>query len=114
MVGDAVDGVANALEKERSVRVAATCAFIGTLAAIGLPFTTAETLICAGAFWAILVVEVINSALERAVDHAGAQETLAGREAKHRAAAATLIQCIIACAIWCVVLLKHFLKGTIP
>jgi diacylglycerol kinase (ATP) len=76
--------------------------------ALALPIHYFEKLILISSLFLVIIVEVINSAIEAAVDHAGLQQSEFARKAKDMGSAAVLLSLVMAGAIWIFILFKHF------
>ncbi|USD36151.1 MULTISPECIES: diacylglycerol kinase [Ferrimonas] len=73
--------------------------------ALWLPVSPVESLLLIGALVAVMVVELLNSAIEAVVDRIGAEYHSLSGQAKDMGSAAVLFTLIMAVATWAVVLL---------
>jgi diacylglycerol kinase len=98
-LGDAADGVARALREQRNFRVQIVLAVLAVAGAAWLHFSTERWALLALTIGVVLSAELINTALERALDAAVPNHSDAVRAAKHAAAAAVLVASIGALAV---------------
>ena len=54
----------------------------------------------------VLIVELLNSAIERVVDRIGKEENTLSKQAKDLGAAAVFLSILTAVVVWCLVLLR--------
>ncbi|MBE3563019.1 MAG: diacylglycerol kinase family protein [Hydrogenibacillus schlegelii] len=98
-VGHAVRGLYAAFRDEPNMRIHGWMAAfaVGLGAAVGL--TPARWLLLAGTILGVWFAELMNTAVERAVDHAGAHRSEAARTAKDAASAAVLLSALWSVAV---------------
>lgn len=60
-----------------------------------------ETALLAGSVWLVLVVELLNSAIEAVVDRVGLERHDLSGQAKDMASAAVLLSLVLCTAVWC-------------
>lgn len=101
----ALAGIAHALRTEPHMRfhTAASAIVLAAAAYLGLPRGDWLWLLAACA--AVLGAELVNTAVERAVDHASLQRSVLAKAAKDTAAGAVLIAALFAAAVGLIVLL---------
>ncbi|MHB0886246.1 MAG: diacylglycerol kinase family protein [Bacillota bacterium] len=87
----AVSGVAEATRRERNLRIHWTVAYLVLAAGLFLDFLTTDWLWVTLAITLVIVTELINTAVEAAVDFAGIRPDPAARLAKDAAAGAVLV-----------------------
>lgn len=98
-------GLAAALRHEAAFRQEALLAVIAVPLGLWLGTTGLERALLVAAVIQVPVVELLNSALENAIDRVGdAEHPLAGR-AKDMGSAAVLLSLVLAVAVWALVLL---------
>jgi diacylglycerol kinase (ATP) len=69
--------------------------------------TGLERLILIGSWWLVLVVELLNSAIEAAVDHAGSERNALAGRAKDLGSAAVFCTLLLAVSAWVLILGGH-------
>lgn len=104
----AAKGLQAAWQQEAAFRQELVITIIGTIISYCLAFSTLERLLLLGSMLLILMIELINSAIEATVDRMGEEfHPLAGR-AKDMAAAAVLLSCLFSLFCWLTLLIKHY------
>lgn len=78
-----------------------------TVCALLLDLAPLEKLLLIGALVLMLIVELINSALEAAIDRISLDRHPLSKSAEDCGSAAVLLACALALAVWSVVLLTH-------
>jgi diacylglycerol kinase len=96
---DAIDGIVSALREQPNFRVQLVIAVIVAGAAAWLHFDALRWAVIALAIGLVLVAELANTALERAVDCASPQRSDMARAAKHAGAGAVLVAALISVAV---------------
>lgn len=103
--GYSARGLAAALRGEAAFRQEALLAVVAVPLGLWLGATGLERALLVAAVLQVLVVELLNSAVESAVDRVGeAEHPLSGR-AKDMGSAAVLASLVLAVAVWALVLL---------
>ena len=92
----------HAFRQEVCVLVAAV------LIAFMLPVMPWERLLMIGVFVLVLIVELINSAIEAVVDRVSLERNALSKNAKDFGSAAVLLTLLLAAATWLVILWPHF------
>lgn len=87
----AAKGVARALREERNLRFHVCAAFYVVLFSFFYAFTAVQYALLAVLIAGVLALEMVNSALERAVDLASPQKSRLAETAKNMAAGAVLV-----------------------
>ena len=102
-------GLRAAFTHERAFRHEVTLSLVLLPAGLWLGNTGVERALLAGSWWLVMIVELLNSAVESAVDRVGTEHhELAGR-AKDLGSAAVLMSILLAAATWGLILLPRWL-----
>lgn len=100
----ALDGLRFAFQREAAFRQElALCVVLAPLA-VWLPVTPIERVALLGVLIAVLVVELINSAIEAAVDRVGLERHPLSKQAKDLASAAVMLTLLLATLTWMLLL----------
>ncbi|WP_304164724.1 diacylglycerol kinase [Lonsdalea britannica] len=106
--GYSLQGLKQAWRHEAAFRQETILTLAGIIIACWLPVSILERLLLIGAVVLIVIVELLNSAIEAVVDRIGPEyHELAGR-AKDLGSAAVLVACLLAAVVWGVLLWSHF------
>ena len=103
-----LDGLKAAWRHEHAFRQELALFAMGTVIALVLRISPFEKLLLIGVLVLILIVELINSALEAVVDRVSLERHPLSKNAKDFGSAAVLLACLLAAAAWAVVLLDRF------
>ncbi len=103
-----VDGFRAAWRNEHAFRQELVLVIIGIIIALILPVSAFEKLMMIAVLLQILVVELINSAIEAVVDRVSLERHRLSKNAKDFGSAAVLLTLIMAIATWAVVLINRF------
>lgn len=103
-LGYSRDGIAAAWKNEAAFREEALLAVIAIPLAIYLGNTGVDRALMVGSIILILIVEILNSALEAVVDKASPEKHELAKRAKDMGSAAVLFSLFNAAAIWACVL----------
>lgn len=103
-----VDGFRAAWRNEHAFRQELVLVIIGIIVALILPVSAFEKLMMIAVLLQILVVELINSAIEAVVDRVSLERHRLSKNAKDFGSAAVLLTLIMAIATWAVVLINRF------
>jgi undecaprenol kinase len=95
-VDDAADGIAQTFREQRSFRIQVGVGVIAVLLGALLNFNAMRWSILALTIGIVLTAELMNTALERAVDTAAPGPSEIAKAAKHAGAGAVLAACIAA------------------
>lgn len=104
-LGHSLAGLAAALRHEEAFRQEAAAAALLVPAAFFLPASGTGRALMIGSVLAVLVVELLNSALEAAVDRFSLEEHPLAKRAKDLASAAVLLSLVNVPLVWLLVLL---------
>lgn len=108
-----MDGLTAAWRYESAVRQELTVLAIGTPLAAWMPIPLALKLALIGSIVMVLMVELLNSAIEAVVDLVSPEQHPLAKRAKDMGSAAVMLAIIIALAIWFYTLLgwsQHWFK----
>jgi diacylglycerol kinase (ATP) len=103
-----LDGLKSAWRHEHAFRQELALFAVGTIVALALRISVFEKLMLIGVLVLILIVELINSALEAVVDRVSLERHPLSKNAKDFGSAAVLLACLLAAAAWAVVLVDRF------
>jgi diacylglycerol kinase (ATP) len=103
-IGIALQGLRAAFEHEYAFRLEVLVAAIALPAALLLPASSAGKALMIASILLVLIVELLNSALEAAVDHTSLEQHPLAKRAKDIASAAVFLSILNALAVWGVVL----------
>lgn len=103
-----IDGLRSAWKNEHAFRQELVVVVVGVVIALILPVSAFEKLMMIAVLILILVVELINSAIEAVVDRVSLERHTLSKNAKDFGSAAVLLTCLIALATWAVILLDRF------
>ncbi|HJV00923.1 MAG TPA: diacylglycerol kinase [Burkholderiaceae bacterium] len=103
-----LDGLKAAWRHEHAFRQELALFAVGTVVALALRISPFEKLLLIGVLVLVLIVELINSALEAVVDRVSLERHPLSKNAKDFGSAAVLLACLLAAAAWAVVLLDRF------
>lgn len=102
------DGLATALKSEHAFRQELMLLAVATVAAFALPVSAYERLAMLGSIVLMLIVELINSAIEAVVDRVSLERHPLSKNAKDFGSAAVLLAGLLAAAIWTTILVQRF------
>lgn len=103
-----IDGFKSAWQNEHAFRQELVMVVCGAVIALILPVSAFEKLMMIAVLVLILVVELINSAIEAVVDRVSLERHILSKNAKDFGSAAVLLTVLIALATWAVVLVNRF------
>jgi diacylglycerol kinase (ATP) len=103
-----IDGFKAAWKNEHAFRQELLLVVTGAVIALFLPVSAFEKLMMIAVLVLILVVELINSAIEAVVDRVSLERNPLSKNAKDFGSAAVLLTLLIALATWGVVLFNRF------
>lgn len=103
-----IDGFKNAWKNEHAFRQELVLVIIGAVVALAMPVSAFEKLMMIAVLVLVLVVELINSAIEAVVDRVSLERHSLSKNAKDFGSAAVLLTFLIAVATWAVVLFNRF------
>ena len=102
------DGLAWAWRSEAAFRQEVVVIAIATVAALLLPVSGFQKLVLVGVLILVLIVEIINSAIEAIVDRISLDRHPLSKVAKDMGSAAVALSLLLATATWGVVLYSRF------
>lgn len=102
------DGLKTAIRSEHAFRQELMLLAAATVAAFALPVSAYERLAMLGSIVLMLIVELINSAIEAVVDRVSLERHPLSKNAKDFGSAAVLLAGVLAGAIWITVLVQRF------
>jgi len=103
-----VDGLKSAWRHEHAFRQELMLFVVGAVVALVLPVSAFQKLALMGVLVIVLIVELINSAIEAVVDRISLERHPLSKNAKDFGSAAVLLSCVLAGATWLVVLFNRF------
>jgi len=103
-----IDGLKAAWRHEHAFRQELGLFVAGTLVALVLKVSAFEKLVLIAVLVLVLIVELINSAIEAVVDRISLERHPLSKNAKDFGSAAVLLACLLAAATWAVVLFNRF------
>ncbi|MBP1208137.1 diacylglycerol kinase (ATP) [Duganella sp. 1411] len=103
-----IDGLKSAWKHEHAFRQELALFVVGALIALVLKISAFEKLVLIAVLVLVLIVELINSALEAVVDRISLERHPLSKNAKDFGSAAVLLTCLLAAATWGVVLFNRF------
>lgn len=103
-----IDGFKSAWRNEHAFRQELVLVVLGIIIALALPVSAFEKLMMIAVLLLILVVELINSAIEAVVDRVSLERHSLSKNAKDFGSAAVLLTFVIAVATWAVILMDRF------
>ena len=104
------DGFAAAYGSEEAFRQEFWLLIIGAIVTIALPVTLLQTVCLIAVLLFLLIVEILNSAIEATVDRIGAEIHPLSKRAKDMGSCAVLMACALAALVWIAVLADCFLN----
>mgnify|MGYP001603763270 CR=1 FL=1 len=104
-IGYSASGLASAYRHEHAFRQEVWLAVVLVPLGLWLPATGIGKALLAASVLLVLIVELINSALEAAVDHTSIDHHPLARRAKDMGSAAVLLSLVNVAAVWGLVLL---------
>ena len=100
----AIDGLCIATREEASFCLEIIAAIVAIPTAIALAPDRLSLVLMIAVVLLVLVVELLNTGIEAAIDRMGEEHTPEGKKAKDVGASAVLVSIIIAAIVWGVVL----------
>lgn len=104
-----LDGLVAAWRHEEAFRMEAVLAAVMIPAALLLPVGLIEKFLLIGVVLLVLIVELLNTAIEVAIDRDSFEIDSLGKRAKDLGSAAVLIALLLAGGTWAAILIAHFL-----
>ena len=103
-----IDGFKAAWRYEHAFRQELIVLVIGAAVALALPISAFQRLVLIGVLVLVLIVELLNSAIEAVVDRISLERDPLSKNAKDFGSAAVLLAFGLAVAAWAVVLFNRF------
>ncbi len=103
-----VDGLKSAWRNEHAFRQELLLFVAGGIVAMLLPISSFQKLALVGVLVLVLIVELVNSAIEAVVDRISLERHPLSKNAKDFGSAAVLLAVMLAGATWAVVLFNRF------
>jgi diacylglycerol kinase (ATP) len=104
-----LDGLAAAWRHEDAFRQELTAAVVLLPVAVLLPLPAVERVLLIGSLLLVLIVELLNTAIEVAVDRDSVRIDPLGKRAKDYGSAAVMIALLVAATTWLTILGSHYL-----
>ncbi|MCU0952558.1 MAG: diacylglycerol kinase [Burkholderiaceae bacterium] len=104
------DGFRAAWQNEDAFRQEAVLAAVLIPLALWLPVGLVEKILLVGVVVLVLIVELLNSAIEVAIDRDSYEINPLGKRAKDLASAAVMLSLLLAGGTWVAVIGAHFLR----
>jgi diacylglycerol kinase (ATP) len=104
-----IDGLAAAWRHEDAFRQELALAAVLLPVALLLPLPVVERLLLIGSLLIVLIVELLNTAIEVAVDRDSVRIDPLGKRAKDYGSAAVMIALLLAALTWLTILGSHYL-----
>ena len=103
-LGYSIDGLSAAWRHEHAFRQELMVVLPGVVIALLLPVSRLEKLSLVAVLLLVLIVELLNSAIEAVVDRVSLERPTLSKNAKDLGSAAVLLSCLLAAVTWAVVL----------
>jgi diacylglycerol kinase (ATP) len=103
-----LEGLQTAVRSEHAFRQELFVFVVGSIAALLLPVSAFQKLVLIGSMVIVLIVELVNSAIEAVVDRVSLERHPLSKNAKDFGSAAVLLACLLSGASWLVVLFNRF------
>ena len=103
-----IDGIRTACRTEHAFRQDLVLVVVGIIIALALPLSSYQKLLMIAVLLQVLVVELLNSAIEAVVDRVSLERNPLSKNAKDYGSAAVLLTLLIAIGTWAVILVNRF------
>lgn len=110
---NSVEGLRDAWRYEHAFRQEVVLASTGTFVAVLLPVPAIQKVFLVSVLILVLMVEVINSAIEAVVDRIGLERHPLSKRAKDLGSAAVALSLVIATLAWAAVLWNYFFNTAV-
>lgn len=100
-----IDGLRTAWRYEHAFRQELVIAVPGVIVALLMPVTALERVILIGVLLLVLIVELLNSAIEAAVDRVSLERNPLSKNAKDLGSAAVMLSMLMAVVAWVLIVL---------
>lgn len=104
-----IDGLKHAAQHEQAFRQELVLVIVGTVVALLLPVSAFQKLALIAVLILVLIVELLNSAVEAVVDRVSLERHPLSKNAKDFGSAAVLLSLLLVAATWGVVLYNRFI-----
>ena len=101
---NSVNGLAYAAKSERAFKQEVVLLITGSIAAFLITDISVERALLVGSLAIVVIVELINSAIEAAIDRIGPELHELSKTAKDSGSAAVLVSLVLATVIWPIIL----------
>jgi len=101
---NSLSGLKRALSEERAFQQEVILLIAGVIAAFILTDSSIERAVLIGSIAIVLIVELLNSAIESTIDRIGPEQHPISKQAKDLGSAAVLISLVTAVAMWIIIL----------
>ena len=105
----AFEGIAETIRSERNIKIHFGMALLVVIGGIILKISTAEWFTCLILFGLVISLEMVNTAVESAVDLVTEERRPLAKKAKDAAAGAVLFSAIMAAAIGCCIFIPKII-----
>lgn len=109
--GYSLDGLKACFRTEEAFRIQLVLAAVLVPAAAWVGESTIERLLLILVVGLVLIVELLNSAIEKAVDHVGTEYHALAKQAKDMGSAAVLISMLLCGLIWATLIWQNVING---
>jgi len=103
-----LEGIKAAWRGEHAFRQEMALVIVATIVSLGLPVAARDKVLLIGFFVRVLIVELLNSAIEAVVDRVSLERNPLSKNAKDFGSAAVLLTFFLALATWAVIVLPLF------
>lgn len=103
-IGYSIEGFKTAWRMEHAFRQELALVVVATIVALLLPVSPVHKLLLIGVFMLVLIVELLNSAIEAVVDRVSLERNPLSKNAKDFGSAAVFLSLSLAAATWGVIL----------
>lgn len=100
-----IDGLRTAWRYEHAFRQELVIAVIGVIGALIIPVTVLERVVLIGVLLLVLIVELLNSAIEATVDRVSLERNPLSKNAKDLGSAAVMLSMLMAATAWALIAL---------
>ena len=104
-IGYSIEGFKTAWRMEHAFRQELALVVVATIVALLLPVSALHKLLLIGVFMLVLIVELLNSAIEAVVDRVSLERNPLSKNAKDFGSAAVFLSLSLAGATWAVIVL---------
>ena len=101
---NSLSGLAHAVKSERAFQQEVALTIVGGVAAFLLTDVSTERALLIGSLAIVLIVELVNSAIEAVVDRIGTEINPLSKRAKDLGSAAVLLSLVTAAVTWVIIL----------